>query len=317
MEGIEAGLFFREHNYSQQPLVSVIIPTYNAGAHIADLLSSLKDQTIPHELIIIDSSSTDMMIRKTVERYGAKMLVVDKGRFNHGKTRNVAFRQAKGEIVVFLTQDVLPLDRYCIENLIKPLNDPTIVASYARQLPYEDAPSPEKFARLFNYPDEPMVKGLQDLSELGIKTFFFSNVCSAIKMKEFKELGEFPENILMFEDMVFAAKAILQGHKIAYTPEAKVFHSHNFSLKQQFRRYLEAGISLHNNDWLLRYATGNSEGARFLKGEVLYLAKKGQFHWIPYIFAESFAKYTGYWLGLHYDSLPGWIGKNVFSDDNA
>jgi rhamnosyltransferase len=42
----------------------------------------------------------------------------------------------------------------------------------------------------------------------------------------------------MFGDLIFAAKAILKGYKIAYVPEAKVTHSHNFSLVQQFERYL-------------------------------------------------------------------------------
>ncbi|WP_028893293.1 glycosyltransferase family 2 protein [Syntrophorhabdus aromaticivorans] len=297
-------------------MISVVIPSLNAEASIGALLSGLGTQSHRCEVIVIDSSSTDLTLNIAAQ-HGARTISIDRDFFNHGGTRNRAVAQASGDIVVFLTQDAFPLDRNCIENLVRPLDDPEIVASYGRQIPYRDARPPEQFARLFNYPDKPMVKGLQDLSELGIKTFFFSNVCSAIKIKEFKELGEFPENIIMFEDMVFAAKAILRGYKIAYTPEAKVFHSHDFSLKQQFRRYLEAGISLHNNDWLLRYATGNSEGARFLKEEVVYLAKKGQYHWIPYILAESVAKYVGYWLGLHYSSLPCRIGKSLFSCDNV
>jgi rhamnosyltransferase len=297
-------------------MVNVVIPTLNAEPYADKLFRALRSQSVDCAVLLIDSSSTDNTLR-VAAGYNVKTSIIKKTDFNHGKARNLGVRSSTSDIVAFLTQDALPCDDRCIENLIKPLDDPEIVASYGRQVPYRDARPPEQFARLFNYPDEPMVKGLQNLPELGIKTFFFSNVCSAIKMKEFKELGEFPENILMFEDMVFAAKAILQGYKIAYTPEAKVFHSHNFSLKQQFRRYLEAGISLHNNDWLLRHATGNSEGARFLKEEVVYLAKKGQNHLIPYIFVESFAKYAGYWLGLHYDSLPGWISKNLFSYDNT
>ena len=70
--------------------------------------------------------------------------------------------------------------------------------------------------------ERPMLKNKKVQPEIGIKTFFFSNVCSAIKTKEFKELGGFPENIIMFEDLIFAAKAILKGYKIAYVPEAKV-----------------------------------------------------------------------------------------------
>ena len=60
----------------------------------------------------------------------------------------------------------------------------------------------------------PTIKGIDDLPRLGIKTFFFSNVCSAIKVKEFKELGGFPENIIMFEDLIFAAKAILKDIRL-------------------------------------------------------------------------------------------------------
>jgi rhamnosyltransferase len=135
--------------------------------------------------------------------------------------------------------------------------------------------------------------------EIGIKIFFFSNACSAIKTKEFKELGSFFENIIMFEDLVFAAKAILNGYKIAYVPEAKVWHSHNFSLTQQFRRYLDAGISLRNNAWIFEHAKANREGAEFLKQEIAYLSKNRQYQWIPYAIVESVFKFAGFWLGLH------------------
>ncbi len=51
------------------------------------------------------------------------------------------------------------------------------------------------FARSFNYPSAGTIKGIDDLARLGIKTFFFSNVCSAIKKKAFEEVGGFPEKI--------------------------------------------------------------------------------------------------------------------------
>jgi rhamnosyltransferase len=147
--------------------------------------------------------------------------------------------------------------------------------------------------------ERPMLKNKKVQPEIGIKTFFFSNTCSTIKVKEFKELGGFPENIVMFEDLIFAAKAILKGYKIAYVPEAKVFHSHNFSLMQQFHRYLDAGISLRNNAWIFEHAKANREGAQFLKQEIAYLSKNHQYQWIPYAIGESVFKFAGFWLGLH------------------
>jgi rhamnosyltransferase len=279
-------------------MVSVIIPTLNAGSILGQLLLSLSKQTISTEVIIVDSSSIDdtEIISKN---HNVKFINIDKIKFNHGATRNIAARTSKSDVLVFMTQDSLPTDDYCLENLLKPLVDAKTIASFGRQIFNQDAAPTEQFARIFNYPGTPTIKWIDDLPKLGIKTFFFSNVCSAIKTKEFKELGGFPENIIMFEDLLFSAKAILNGYKIAYVPEAKVWHSHNFSLTQQFRRYLDAGISLRNNAWIFEHAKANREGAEFLKQEIAYLSKNRQYQWIPYAIAESVFKFAGFWLGLH------------------
>jgi rhamnosyltransferase len=279
-------------------MVSTVIPTLNGQNYLENLLPTLKTQSICADSIIIDSSSTDDTA-KVAKQYGANVLTVVRDDFNHGKTRNLGIHHCSSDIVVLLTQDALPVDDYCLESLIKPLNNPNVVASFGRQLSRPGASVMEEFARLFNYPDTPIVKGIEDLPRLGIKTFFFSNVCSAIKTREFKELGGFPENIIMFEDLIFAAKAILKGYKIAYVPEAKVLHSHNFSLLQQFNRYLDAGISLRNNSWIFEHTKGNREGVEFLKQEIAYLFRKHQYRWIPYAIAESAFKFTGFWVGSH------------------
>jgi len=279
--------------------VTVIIPTYNASVYLTQLTKGLgQQQEHIREIIVIDSSSSDDT-PEIVKQNGDKLLTIHKNEFNHGRSRNLAAFEAIGNIIIFLTQDSLPCDEYFIKNLIKPLKDPQIIASFGRQVPQHDASPTEKFARLFNYPDTPMIKKVEDLPKLGIKTFFFSNVCSAIKIKEFKELGGFPENIIMFEDLIFAAKAILKGYKIAYVPEAKVWHSHNFSLIQQFRRYQDAGISLRNNAWIFEHTKANREGAEFLTKQIAYLSQHHQYQWIPYAIAESFFKFAGFWLGLH------------------
>jgi rhamnosyltransferase len=233
------------------------------------------------------------------EQFGGTILTIARNDFNHGKTRNFGIKHTTNNIAIFFTQDAVPIDNRCLENLIKPLEDPQVVASFGRQIPHPDASPTEKFTRLFNYPEIPRIKGREDLPKLGIKTFFFSNVCSAIKTKEFKELGGFPENIIMFEDLIFAAKAILKGYKIAYVPEAKVWHSHNFSLVQQFRRYQDAGLSLRYNAWIFEHTKANREGAQFLKQQIAYLSRNHQHQWIPYAIAESAFKLTGFWLGLH------------------
>lgn len=279
-------------------MVSVIIPTLNAESALGTLLLSLNKQSIAVDSIVVDSSSADDTT-KVASSYGAKVFKVNRDDFNHGKTRNLGVKQTKSDIVILLTQDALPADNFCLENLIEPLKDPQITASFGRQLALPNASPTEYFTRFFNYPEKPFAKGKEDLPGLGIKTFFFSNVCSAIKTKEFNELGGFPENIIMFEDLIFAAKAIMKGYKIAYVPDARVWHSHNFSLMQQFCRYQDAGISLRNNSWVFEQAKTNREGVEFLKQQIDYLYKMHQNKWIPYAIAESIFKFSGFWLGMH------------------
>jgi rhamnosyltransferase len=278
--------------------ITLIIPTLNAGHCLGNLLSGLREQdTAPVEIIIIDSSSEDNTVR-IAESFGGKTIVVPRKSFNHGKTRNVAAREAKGDVLAFMTQDALPFDNSLLRVLTAPLGQPDIAATFGRQIPKPDAPLPEVFARAFNYPDVPSVKGISDTGEYGIKTFFFSNVCSAIKRDLFFKAGMFPENIRLNEDMLLAAKFMISGYKVSYVPEAKVFHSHNFSLLNQFRRYYNIAASLRRNSWILEYARPEGEGIRFMKEQASFLLKHRGYRWIPYVFLDSLAKYAGYRMGL-------------------
>lgn len=296
-------------------MITVIIPTRNAEGHIRKLLDSLKRQSVPSETIVIDSSSSDSTV-SIAESLGAKTKIIVRGLFGHGRTRNLGVRLAAGGIIVFLTQDALPADKHFLENLIKPLEAPEIAAAYGRHIPKADAKPTEKFSRFFNYPDAPLIKDNNAFSRLGIKTFFFSNVCSAIRRKEFEELGGFFENLIMNEDMLFAGRLIKSGYKIAYVPEARVIHSHNYSLGQQFRRYFDIGVFLRENLEMLNYADPNNVGSRFLKEEFRYLMKNGYYRWCPYLAGEAVSKFIGYKLGRHYNALPLSIRRRISMHSN-
>jgi len=210
----------------------------------------------------------------------------------------MAAAEAKGDILVFMTQDALPYNGRLLSYLIAPLQESGIAATYGRHIPRPDALPPEVFARQFNYPDSPMTRGMGDIHKYGIKTFFFSNVCSAIRKDLFMEVGMFPEGIRANEDMLIAAKFITRGHKVAYVPDAAVIHSHNYSLLGQFRRYYNIGSSLRANRWVLRYAQAEGEGLRFIKEQIGFLFERHGYLWIPYVLFEAIAKYAGYRIGL-------------------
>jgi rhamnosyltransferase len=130
-------------------MISIIIPTLNAQTSLHGLLAALGGQTLPCEIIVVDSSSSDQTV-KIAESHGAKTLIIKSHDFDHGGTRNLGVSKSTGDILVFLTQDAFPEDRHFLEVLIKPLETPETAAAYGKQIPQEHAKPTEKFARMFN-----------------------------------------------------------------------------------------------------------------------------------------------------------------------
>ena len=147
--------------------VSIIIPTRNAGKYIKDLINTLSSQTIkPLEIIVIDTASKDDT-KNICKNYDfIRFIQINDGEFDHGGTRNKAAKEAKGDILIFMTQDALPKDKYFIQEIIKYLGTDNIVATYGRQIARKDAGVLEKFSRKFNYPENDIVKSKKDI--LGI-----------------------------------------------------------------------------------------------------------------------------------------------------
>ncbi len=293
--------------------IMVIIPTLNASMLLKKQLNSLKQQTVNIDILVLDSSSGDDTLYFAKE-YGAESRVIKKEDFNHATTRNIAL-QYNADFYLFLTQDAQPVDNHLIENLLKPFSDKEVVISYARQIPYKTADATEKFARNTNYPDTSTIKSKDSLSALGIKTFFSSNSCAMYRASYFKDVGGFTEGLIMNEDMEFAARAILADKKVAYCSDAKVWHSHEYNVKDIFKRYFDIGIFFKTNEWILKevnkYSSTESTGIKQAKKELVYLLKNSPFS-IPKSILFSLTKYIAYKLGYHYDKLPLNIRK-VFS----
>lgn len=285
--------------------ISVIIPTLNAASYLPELLIRLQRQThSPHEIIVVDSSSDDKSVQ-IAKDYNTKVMVIERSSFDHGGTRNYAASHATGDVFVFMTQDALPADDSLLEQLISPMvTDSNVAATFGRQIVGSHADPLERISREFNYPPVSIHKSLATLKFQGIKTFFSSDVCSAVRREQFQAVGGFHHPIVSNEDMLLTAKFILKGNSVVYAAEAKVIHSHKYTLVQHFRRYFDIGVSLGMNRWILQHATSEGEGRRLLKAQLRILHKERKWHVIPRLFTEASAKYAGYWLGLHSDKLP-------------
>lgn len=293
--------------------VSVIIPTLNAGKEIENLLHALLKQTVKADEIIVVDSSSDDDTKKICNKYSeVQFQIIDRRKFDHGETRAIAFSKSTSEFVLFFTQDAMPADERYIENLLKPFQDEKVAMVSGRQCAKNDANEIEKLTRTFNYPAISNIRTKADVSRLGIKTFFVSDVCSAYRRTAYDDIGGFDYPIITNEDMIIASKFIYAGYKVAYAAEAKVVHSHDYNLKQQFMRNFDIGVCLkiYENDFSNIDISG--EGIKMVKWVISELLRKGKFGSAIYYVFECASKLAGNKLGKNYQKLPC-VLVNVFS----
>ena len=105
--------------------------------------------------------------------------------------------------------------------------------------------------------------------------------------------------------MIYAANAVQAGYGIAYQPEAKIYHSHDYSCGEQFHRNFDLGVSQADHPEVFAAYPSESEGVRYVRQLISHLRQSGHRRQIPRVVVQSGFKYIGYLLGKHYRSLPG------------
>jgi rhamnosyltransferase len=287
--------------------VDVIIPTYHSDDKFQNLIKMLYRQTKkPDRVIILHTEEFEGQEQPLPDIPGSNIIIkpISKDKFDHGGTRKYGASLSDADILMFMTQDAVPVDEFLIERLLTPYADPWVTATYARQLPDDKADPLERYTRHFNYPKTGSVKSSKDLEQLGIKTYFCSNVCATYRNAVYRELGGFVDKTIFNEDMIMAAGMIKKGCQIAYAADAKVIHSHKYSYLQQFTRNFDLGVSHNQYPDIFREVKSESEGIRLVKKSLQYLIEKKEYLLIPELILSSGFKFLGYRLGLHYDILP-------------
>jgi rhamnosyltransferase len=291
---------------AQNHTITAIIPTCNGAETLGEFFASLKRQhRFPDEVLVVDSSSTD----KTVDlcrSAGAEVAVIPQGEFDHGGTRSELARRARGEIVVFFTQDAILARRDALETLIAPLlHNENVACAYGRQLPKKNASPLAAHLRLFNYPPQSSIRTFADRRELGLKTIFISNSFAAYKKQCLAEVDYFKNGLIFGEDTCTLGRLLQVGYAVAYVAEAEVYHSHNYSLVQEFSRSFDIGVLHSSENWLLdTYGRAEGEGVRYIQSVFSKLLRERRYLLLPDCLLRSALKLIGYQLGRSHKKIP-------------
>lgn len=258
----------------QNKKYDVVILTHGPKDDLFESIKMLINQNIKPTTIIIYNTDKSIFYRNMRYEEGLKKLIkandiivkhIQEKDFDHGKTRNDASRLCKSQYILFMTDDAIPYDKKLTTNLINGFEKENVAVVFARQLAKENAKPKEKLVREFNYPRKDIVKDKSTEKKYGIKNCFCSNSCAMYDRKVFEKLKRFDTKIIQNEDMLFAARAIENGYKVVYKSDAIVYHSHNLSYIEQFKRNYDIGKFQKEHKEIFERYKSVGEGMKMVK----------------------------------------------------
>lgn len=317
---------YMEGNVSQSPAideivalgtVDVVIPTYQPDEKFEQLLVRLHKQTVkPRHIYIINTEENFFRSEEAKKYEDITITHISKYEFDHGGTRNQGASMSDADFILFITQDAVPKNKHLVEKLLGAFQDEQVAAAYARQLGDAKKDYMEHYTRVFNYPPESRKKTIEDLNELGIKTFFCSNVCAMYRRSLFEDVGGFACHAIFNEDMMMAAELVQGGYAIYYAADAKVTHWHSYTGLQQLKRNFDVAVSQQQAGELFTKVKSEKEGIRLVVRTCGHMLKHGKFYLIPKVIWISGFKFIGFQLGKRYRKLPkSWIRKLSLNPD--
>jgi glycosyltransferase involved in cell wall biosynthesis len=218
--------------------VSVVVCTYNRGPSLLLALNSVASQTlapsVEWEIIVVDNNSTDNtreIVATCSERNGGRIRYVFESQQGLSRARNAGIREARGEMIVFVDDDVIAGPHW-LQRLTQPMIEGEWVACGGRITAPHDFDPPAWFS----------VGGETDLLGALLPVFDLgADACDmtrppyganmAFRKVMFEKYGMFRVDLgrcgnayLMGEDVEFGSRLIAAGERLRYVPDAVVEH---------------------------------------------------------------------------------------------
>jgi rhamnosyltransferase len=191
----------------------------------------------PDEVIVVDSGSTDASVAIAHE-HGARVIGIQAERFSYGYALNVGASAARGDHLIILSAHATPCTGDWLANLLAPLRDPAVAATYSRLVPRPESPWLHRVNTRLYFDLLPTL--------LPGAVVWYHNTASAVRRLLWEQIP-FDETLPACEDSDWARKATAHGYRVVFVPTAGVWHSHDESLSmfaERERKHAEAWIRM-------------------------------------------------------------------------
>jgi glycosyltransferase involved in cell wall biosynthesis/SAM-dependent methyltransferase len=232
------GLLHVRWNRSREALVSIIIPTRDKVEMLARCIASLREKTAyhPYEIVIVDTGSEEaatLEYYKTLEAYPNIRILSDASRpFNYSRANNCGAREARGELLLFLNNDVEITNPAWLDELARwGAWSPIGIAGAKLLYPNGTIQQAGAVVGLGGFAGHPFA-GCPFFSE-GIygSTGWYRNflavtgACMLMRREVFEELGGFDEEFLLCgSDVEIGFRAWKRGYRVMLNPFSELTH---------------------------------------------------------------------------------------------
>lgn len=243
---------------SNTPYVTVFIPTYYGEEYLDEVLKQVfaQETDFNYEVLVKDTCSGDetpvIINRYLAKHKNMRYQTIEKKDYIHGKVRRDAAFDAKGEIIVYLSQDAVPAHNKWLYEMVKPfeLNE-KVAGVIGKQTPRANCVPMLKneINSVFNNlgPDDGTTFFYKDYFVKNQSQYdfisFYSDVNSAGRRSVLT--GDVPyQPVAYAEDQLFGRDIIGAGYIKAYAPRGNVIHSNDIALKDYGARMFDETLGL-------------------------------------------------------------------------
>jgi glycosyltransferase involved in cell wall biosynthesis len=257
-EGSSSPLNIDSAQTAEQPLdtpsykAAIVVPTYNAGAILKQVLDAIEGQQAPwpFQCIFIDSGSSDQTWEElndfALRHEHVSLHQIENDNFQHGHTRNQGVAWSDAEFVAFITQDAIPANHDWLYNLVTALeHNPKAAGAFGRHIAHDRADRFERdelidhFRGFDQFPVALSLASNQALVKSNDQGWrkvlhFYSDNNSCLRKAAWTDT---PLPCVPYgEDQLWAEMIIRRGYEKLYVKDAVVKHSHRYTTHETYER---------------------------------------------------------------------------------
>lgn len=275
---------------SKDAPVAIIMRSKDEYPYVKDALEALEKQSYTNWVLYNCDSGSQDGTWETVLKYNSypdRIVRISPEDYVPGRVLNLMTAMAKEPLVVFLNADAIPLHKDWLEKLVRPILEGEVDATMSRQLPREDAYFVVKYDYERAY-DRKNIEGKND--------DFFSAVSCAFRRELWLDTKFYVEGFS--EDMAWAKVLREKGFRFQLIEESLVEHSHNYTLKQLFRRkWIEGEADFYIYNHAPSLIELGWRWSKELARDGWHALRCGQVHTIPYNMVYRTVGYFGFVKG--------------------